>query len=143
MYAIRSAETGEITTSVSFKDIKEQLIEEYTEMIEAIGIIEFITVHEKSIAEAKGEEFNHDSVMIAIEEERTYPLILNLPEYEKPLLMKIKYDYLVETTYIDKKGRKITLDDSQLLPLTSSATKIIYKSDYVLDSITIEEIGGK
>lgn len=92
MHVIRSAETGEITTSVDFETIKEQLIEEYTDMIEAIGVVEFITAHEKAIAEAKGEEFNHNSVMIAIVEERTYPLILNLSEYEKPLLMKVKYN---------------------------------------------------
>ena len=143
MHAIRSAETGEITTSVDFETIKEKLIEEYTDMIEAIGIVEFITAHEKAIAEAKGEELNEKDLEKAILTNTVYPLILNLPESEKPLLMKIKYDYLVETTYIDKKGRKITLDDSQLPPLTSSATKIIYKSDYVLDSITIEEIGGE
>ena len=143
MHAIRSAETGEITTSVDFETIKEKLIEEYTDMIEAIGIVEFITAHEKAIAEAKGEELNEKDLEKAILTNTVYPLILNLPENEKPLLMKIKYDYLVETTYIDKKGRKITLDDSQLPPLTSSATKIIYKSDYVLDSITIEEIGGE
>lgn len=138
MHAIRSAETGEITTSVDFKTIKEQLIEEYTDMIEAIGIVEFITAHEKAIAEAKGEELNEKDLKEAILTNTVYPLILNLPESEKPLFMKIKYhNYIKEEDLI---GNWRTIHDNQDIP---TEWKITHRFYSVFDSITIEEIGGK
>ena len=102
-------------------EIKKQLIEEYTDMIEAIGIVEFITAHEKAIAEAKGEKFNEEAVRFAIFKNNAYPLILNLPESEKPLFMKIKYHCDIKTK------------DSS----TDKEVEIFF------DSVTIEEIGGK
>ena len=126
MHAIRNAETGEITTSVDFETIKEQLIEEYTEMIEAIGIVEFITAHEKAIAEAKCEELNEKDLKEAIVTNTVYPLILNLPESEKPLFMKIKYNALASTGFDE--NMDIVMKD---------------KSKVQFNGIDIEEIGGK
>lgn len=140
MQVIRNSETGEITTSVDFETIKEQLIEEYTDMIEVIGIVEFIVTHEKAIAEAKGEELNEKDLKEAIVTNTVYPLILNLPECEKPLFMKIKYHKYIKEEDLKDMGNWRTIHDNQDIP---TEWKITYKFYFMFDSITIEEIGGK